>query len=294
MKSTRILSTLVKMLFATLVVSFLCYTPEIAQFAVDHSMGGLYSFLFGSPDAALTIANIPAVMTQFSQQVEKRPRPNNGFMQFAIDESDLVQGKTVIRPVSGDDPDSVTDPTVFPLKIQNKDDDRNQYDLSLHATLPQRISDLLQLQVNYALRQNIIDRHMAVIDNKVARKIMLDWTPTNSANIVYTSGAAKAAGLLTFGATGTRKSTAKADILNAIKLLREDDIDADLKMLIPASFQQELKAMTGFIDYNTTGRVDALAKGLIGNIDGCEVMLRSTGVIYDENGVPLMYVVKLI
>jgi len=226
-----------------------------------------------------------ALLTQFSKQVEKRPAPNNGFLQYCVDESSLIDGEKVVRPVEGDDPIAITDPRKFPLEVQESDDDSHEYNIALHATKPQRISDETQLMLNYNRRQLIIDKHMKVIDHKVAREILFNWSPTGvNSNIVLTTGGTVSATLAKWGATGNRKAVTKNDLIDAVAKVKEDDVEDGTMMLIPVGFEKHLRKISDFIDYQLTGRADMLAQGVIGMINGCKVMYRSTALLYNSAG----------
>jgi hypothetical protein len=291
-KSFKIIFGLVVLLLINLTITTVVSSPELLAFAQNHDMAGLHSWLFGNPDAAYSLANTPALVTMFSQQVEKRTRPNNSFVNYSVDESSFVRGEKVVSPVEGDDPTGITNPSKFPLTLEQNDDDSSEWPISLHATLPQRISDDQMLMVNYNARQHIIDRHMAVIDAMAARKILFDWAPTNASMIIDSSGGATPASLAKWGATGNRKAVTKDNIIDAVTALSEDDADSEIYMLIPSTFYGSLLKIQDFVDYNKTGRSDLLAKGFIGEIAGAKVLRRSTGVIYAANGARLAVVEK--
>lgn len=274
----KLLKFISAFLMIALVTASLLPDPVSASTIVDYAqnyvLDGGGNFIF---------ATLP-LLIQFSKQVEKRPRPNNGFLQYAVDESDLVDGSEVRRPVEGNDPVAITNPTQFPLQIEQEDDDQNTYSIALHATKPQRIADDIQIMSNYNIREQIINKHMAVIEHKIAREILFNWSPTVASQLKKTTGATIAAPLGKWGATGTRKAVTKNDIIDAVTILKEDDVDDGTKMLIPVGFEAQLRKIADFIDYQLTGRADMLAKGIIGSIFGCQVMFRSTGLIYDQAG----------
>lgn len=275
-------------LFAFILVNLLVYnlgaSPAVFEFAKNHNLGEMQALVFGSPESGVMYANTVALLTMFSQQVQKRTRPNNSFIQFSVDESMFVNGEKVVTPVEGDDPNGITDPTKFPLKLEQKDDAKFEWSISLHATLPQRISDDQMLMVNYAAREHIINRHMAVIEAMAARKMLFDWAPTLGSSIIETTGGATPATLKNWGATGNRKKIVKDNFIDAATLLSEDDSDAEIYGLIPAGFYGQLLKIEDFVDYNKIGRVDMLAKGFIGEIAGIKILRRSTGVIYSAAG----------
>lgn len=285
--SLKIITGLLSLLLMSVIGIYLSSSPDVIHLAQVHQLDGLHEFLFGSAQSGVLTMNTPVLLTQFSRNIEELPVANNNFLKHAVDESQYVNGEKVKRPVAGGFPKSVTNPTVFPLKIEQKDDDSNEYNISLHATLPQRISDFKELQQSYASRQGVINRHRTSLIHKIARQILFDWSPSNSSSIIETTGNNKPAGLKSFGATGNRKMVTRDDILNAIQLLTEMDFEEGNFMLIPASYKTDIRKISEFVSYDKTGRPDGYSKSAIGEIEGVTVLVRSTGVIYDANGDPM-------
>lgn len=256
----------------------------VFAFNSEHGHADTVCELVSKSGDKISLATSP-LLIQFSSQVERRKRPNNGFLKFCVDESDMVNGQEVRRPIEGDDPIAVTNPTQFPLEMEQREESTATYTISLHATKPQRVSDFTQLQSNYNLRQLVIDKHMAVIEHKIAREILYNWSPTNvNNNIVLTTGGSVEATLAKWGATGNRKAIEKNNYIDAIRKVKEDDAEDGTVMMIPVGHEAQMRKIGDFIDYQLTGRADMLANGIIGRIFGCNVMYRSTGIVYGASG----------
>jgi hypothetical protein len=286
MKKVRIIFSLLIMVLLNVAFIYIANIPQEAfAFAEQHSVGVLYSFLFGNPESTAVLCNTPALLTMFSKMVETRPVPSNVFLDHCIDESMFVNGEKVKTPIAGDDPTGGSDPKIFPLKVEQNDSDSYEWPISLHYTNPQRLSDDQEVMLAVAQRQFVIDQHMNVIDAMIARRLLFDWSPTLASNIFEATGATVKASLSRWGATGNRKTISKDDFMEAISFMSEDDMDSDTLALIPAGFYKELLKISDFIDYNKTGRSDLLAKGIIGEILGCKIARRSTGVIYAADGI---------
>lgn len=278
---------LAALIFINVAVQAMVASPEIASFCDAHSMGAIHSLFFGDVNSAMVLANTPALTIQFSRNIESLPKPDDSFLMRSVDESQYVNGVKVVRPVAGGFPTVVTDPKSFPLKVQQKDDDSNEYAIKLHATLPQRISDWQELQQSYASRDGVLSRHVQALNHKIVREMMFNWSPTDSNVIVETSGPDKLAGLARFGATGNRKMITRDDILKAVQLFNEFDFDEDNHMLIPSSFKTDIRKIPEFVSYEKTGRPNGYGQTAIGEIEGCVVWTRSTGVIYNAAKTPV-------
>lgn len=226
------------------------------------------------------------LVTSFVRDAEQKMYPDNSFYMNAVDDSPFLKGKTVSRGVAGDEPEVVTNPSVFPLEATQRADDENKYDISLHATMPTHLMDEEELLVNYAKRQSIVDQHTGVLNLKVAKEFINVWSPSLATNIVRTDGAAIPAA--TAGATGTRKALTRDNFIDALTLLTNMDSGEDgLVGLISGNMYGQLLKIPDFIDYNKTGRADVLAKGLIGEICGIKLYKRSSAGLYTNASTPV-------
>lgn len=251
-----------------IVTAILCYVnPDI------------HAFVLGSQGDSMLAAS--PIITVFSKDVEQNLAPDNSFYLDSIDESANLDGKTVRNNVSADDPESVTDPTSFPLAVQENEEDSNDYDIALHATKPERIADVDSYIFNYDKRKLVSDRHTRVLNNKIAIEMAYCWTPTLATNYTRTSGADVAAMLTDKGATGNRKAITKNDWIEVSRLLdRMDAPSNDRRALIDANTYAIMLKIADFIDYDKTGRSDMLSKGFIGEICGIKLRKRSVGALY--------------
>lgn len=241
----------------------------------------IISIFFGHPEAGFAVANA-ALVIQFHKDAEEHLYPNNEFLYASVDDTPFLNGKTVTRGVAGDDPEGVTNPTQWPLEVSEREDDENSYDIALHATKPVRLGDVEDLELNYPKRQSIITQHTSFLNTLVANEFAYNWSPTNSRNLINTSGADIDSKLP--GTTGKRKAPTANDIIDAVQFLSSDDAKSNLYGLVSSFMYGSLLKIPDFIDYNKTGRVDLLAKGIIGEVCGVKFFERSRAGIYTKAG----------
>lgn len=241
--------------------------------------------LFSPMDAAGAALAVAPLIVQFHEEAEEHLFPDNSFMYASVDDSPFLKGRTVKRGVSGDDPESVTNPTSFPLTVTDRADDENSYDIALHATKPHRLGDVEELELAYDKRSSILSQHASVLNLKAAIEFVHNWSPSLATNIIRTTGEAEAAA--TPSATGTRKAITKNDFINGVTVLSRMDAADNMFGLVGATQYAQLLKIADFIDYNKTGRADMLAKGIIGEILGVKLYHRSKSGIYTNAATPV-------
>lgn len=225
---------------------------------------------------------VPLVI-KFKKEVEEKLSPDNTFYINSVDDGAYLDGKTVRKGVAGDDPTVVTNPTSFPLTVFENVDDNLDYDISRHATLPQRIDNEQELILSFAKRQTVVNAHARVLDVKIAEEMVYNWQPTVAGNLLDTTGAMVTGSLTHKGATGTRRAITLADIIKACELLDRQDANGDRYGLINSIQYSQLLQIPDFVDYNKTGRSGLLEKGIIGEICGVKLYKRSSAGAFDTS-----------
>lgn len=290
--SVRVMRVLFSVLMCTLILAVAGFggwalPASIALHGVVFVAGYFDAFPAGS--LFENVIDSTAVV-KFAKDAETKFRPNNEFYLKSVDDTPLVNdsGDMVVHAVAGDDPETVENPTSFPLEVQNIEDDVVSYGLDLIATKPQRISDLKKAITNYPFRQTIIDSHNNSLMVKVANKMIEKWSPAEADRYLRSTGTAVPAALTGKGATGNRKGFLVNDIIDAAAVLIDDDIDTtELYGLITPKIWAQLMKQADVISYEKTGRSDKLAKGLIGSIANIEFFVRSVAARYTNDGTPV-------
>lgn len=253
-------------------------SPEMADF---------YSSLHIPTDwnTGVTMAASPLVI-QFAKDIQDNIYPANEFYKQSVDDSVWIDGITVRLPQAGVAPNVVTNRTTLPATIAKRTDSAEEYNIDEHTTDPTLIQDTEEMIVSYQKRASVLMNHTETINTKVADNFAQIWSPTQSGNILRTSG--PSISVTSPGATGNRKAIADADLIAAVTLLDRMDISAEERyMLIPASMYGQLLALDKFVNYQSRGLVDLVGKGFIGEIYGLKIYKRSRAALYDNTGTPV-------
>ena len=257
-------------LFAfVLVTSFLL--PEIYHHFFD--VEGVTAFTAAAP-----------LVTVFTKEIEEKLYPESEFYHNAKDDSVWISGNKVSRGVAGASPGASTNPAL-PLSATQRVDDSNEYAIQLHVTDPQILTRDEELIVNYNKRQSIIDDHVNVLNTRTADNMAYQWAPSNANYMIRTTGAGVAA--VDGSQTGLRKAIEKQQFIEALIALMRQDAKGPKFGVCPATLYGQLLALPDFVDYTKTGRADILKTGVIGEILGIKMFVRSYTTLYTNAGTPV-------
>lgn len=221
--------------------------------------------------------------TIFTKELQKLLFPNNAFYKnsLLIGSGADIAGRYFEIPQEVEVPESVTNPTVFPLVVGELTDDSEVVEMDLHATKPTRLGDREALETTFDKRTSILSRHASVLDLLCARTAINRWSAIDTVNaVVRTTGAAKAASLP--GQTGNRNAIAKDDFIKANEILDRMEMQGQRYALVGATMYSDLLRIPDFVDYQKTGNQSALLTGALGELFGIKFFKRSTAAIYSS------------
>jgi hypothetical protein len=225
--------------------------------------------------------------TIFTRELQRLLFPNNAFYRQSvlIGTGAEVSGRYFNIPQEIETPGFVTNPTSFPLTVEEMSDDSETVEMDLHATKPTRLGDREALEVAFDRRASILGRHASVLELLCANTAINRWSAIDAVNaVVRTSGAAVSASLP--GQTGTRKVITKDDFINANQILDRTNMQGQRYALVGATMYSDLLRISDFVDYQKTGNTSALLTGALGELFGIKFFKRSTAAIYTSALLP--------
>lgn len=219
-----------------------------------------------------------------AKELAKYLFPDNAFYTNALRDGGskgiAIDAKTVQVTEEGTIPDSVIDPSAFPLTATQRTDTTVEYDTHLFATKPTIILDDEELLVNYNRRSVILQAHGKRLNTDIANFMAHAWA-TGMGKFFVTSGTDTRTASAP-SATGNRKKVAKGDILAIQEYFDKQNILPDNRFaVLPTELYSDLAAIDDFISYEKRGMVDMISKGLIGELYGFKIFKRSSVVVYD-------------
>lgn len=229
---------------------------------------------------------------KYSKELQPQIFPDNSFYKHSIQETGIADSvKSVERPVQGSlNKAKSGQPSSLPLKIQVARDDKDSYSTELVYADPIAVDLPGEFALNYNKRATKQAQQAAVINTRVADIAAVNWGPTESTNILKTSGASRVSNVVKAGGgvIANRKAVTKADMIKVHNLLMRmnvSGIPGKLFALVTADTYSDLLGIAEFTDYEKTGQLTKLEQGVLGRIMGIEIMTRST----EEQHTGLLY-----
>ena len=226
-------------------------------------------------------------ITLFQADLQETLFPDDQFyLQSIVDGGVDINASKVEVPQQGGDSEVITNPTVFPIPVELRDDDVLEYDIDHLVTKPILVQNVNEAVLNYDKSGSVVKNQGRRLINQIANIAAFAWAATDDASIARTSGAAGSVnGPL--GSTGNRLLLTKDDFIDLKTILVRSDADAQGFMcLIDAGLHGELLKIDEFVSLEKIGSAN-LAEGAIGRILGIDIFLRSVGQNYDNTSTPV-------
>lgn len=207
---------------------------------------------------------------------------NNAFLLRSRNWNAFTNGKTVNWNQSGAKPKVIINRSSTALAPARRVDVLRSYDLDEYQTQPTIVDWTEEMVVNYALRADVIDDHVATSREDLAERILYHWA-NGASEVVESSGASRPAVMP--GATGNRKGIAYKDFLKALEVLRSQSVVGQMNCLVPSHLISDVYSIEQFIsrDYLVRNNVP-IQEGAVGRILGFDVFERAQGPVFDDSG----------
>ena len=199
--------------------------------------------------------------------------PDNSFASKSIDDSIFVENKTVHIPNAGAPSGVVINRTQKPAQVNQRTDQDLSYDIDELTTNPIYIPEIDKVELSYDKRQSILWNDRMELQKQAHQNLLYRWFVAGK--VIETEGEAREAHTSTT-ATGNRKALTKATILKLMTIFNQDDVPATNRyILLDAGMYADLlkdlteKELSAFL-----ASADA-QKGILGNLDGFDIMQRS-------------------
>jgi hypothetical protein len=225
----------------------------------------------------------------WSQYIQDNLYMNNDFMKRATDHSEFVSYKTVHVPQAGAAAAIEKNRSVLPASIGSRTDTELTYNLNQYTTDPVLIQSIEELQINYNKRDSILMNMNESLAYVVATQTLYSWAVSGSSRIVRTTGSTSAGNLINSTANGTRKMVTIQDVTNLKKILDNDNIPQDNRVLVvPASiYNNDILNISGIVQAYQFGSAVA-PNGVVARLMGFDIYVRPEVLVYDNTGTPVI------
>lgn len=216
----------------------------------------------------------------------------NEFINFAVnDDAFVLAGAVVHKPQAGTAVGAVKNRDVLPAQIKKRADVDVTYVLDEFTTDPILIPNAETVELSYDKIASVLGEHVNVLAQLTAEEILYNWVVANSggfaaATVIRTTGSAVAAHLPS--ATGNRKKFIKEDLKAARFQLNKQNISNDGRYaLISSDMMDQLLDDADLKARDNSMELD-MRNGRVMRLYGFELIERSTTLIYDNAGTPVV------
>jgi hypothetical protein len=224
----------------------------------------------------------------WTSHIQENLFKDNEFLNYAFNADQyVIQGKVVHIPNAGASPAVVKNRTSLPATVTQRTDVDITYAIDEFTTDPILIPNADTVELAYDKLSNVLSDSEGAIRQLVADWMLYNWRAENASSIVRTSGAAVAAHLPS--ATGTRKKFTLADVKAArLTLNKQNVLKEDRYLLIDSDMYDQLADELNITQYRESSKDMDLPKGVIGKLYGFYIMERTTTMVANNAGTPVI------
>ena len=226
---------------------------------------------------------------QWLADIQENLFKNNAIINRAVNHDGFVNYKTVHVPQAGANPTITKNLGSFPATISQRTDSDLTYSLDTYYVEPIHIERGQETAfISYDKRMSILNQNITTLEEVLTNQALYKWAPAGAGTYVKTTGSAVSTALAP-SATSTRLAITLADILNAKGILDAANVPQEGRILVmPSSiYNGQLLAISDVYSQQVYGQ-SALPSGVVNRIHGFDIMIRSTVVVYDNTGTPVL------
>lgn len=226
---------------------------------------------------------------QWLADIQENLFKDNAIINRAVNHDGFVNYKTVHVPQAGANPTITKNLGSFPATITQRTDSELTYSMDTYYVEPIHIEAGQETAfLSYEKRMSVLNQNIATLEEALVNNALYKWAPSGSTRLVRTTGTGTTNALAP-SATGNRNAITLADILSAKAILDAENVPASGRiLLLPSSmYNAQLLAIADVYQAQSYG-LSALPSGVVTRIHGFDVMIRSTVVVYDNTGTPVI------
>ena len=226
---------------------------------------------------------------QWLADIQENLFKDNAIINRAVNHDGFVNYKTVHVPQAGANPTITKNLGSFPATITQRTDSEITYSMDTYYVEPIHIEAGQETAfLSYEKRMSVLNQNIATLEEALVNNALYKWAPSGSTRLVRTTGTGTTNALAP-SATGNRNAITLADILSAKAILDAENVPASGRiLLLPSSmYNAQLLAIADVYQAQSYGQ-SALPSGVVTRIHGFDVMIRSTVVVYDNTGTPVI------
>lgn len=211
---------------------------------------------------------------------------SNEFIKLCMIEDSNVVNRTVHSSSAGTAASVTRNRTVLPATVTQRVDQPVSYDIDEFTIDPTLIPDADKVELAYNKMQSVMYDIVQNLSKEVGDWMLYNWRVTTAAYQVRTTGTGTPNHVT--GGSGTRKKLVAADIQAAALAMNDAEIpEVDRYLLLDAYMYDHLLTDLRFGEFRETIKEADLARGIIGNLYGFDIMRRGRVISYTNAGTPV-------
>jgi hypothetical protein len=226
---------------------------------------------------------------QWLADIQENLFKDNAIINRAVNHDGFVNYKTVHVPQAGANPTITKNLGSFPATISQRTDSELTYSMDTYYVEPIHIERGQETAfISYDKRMSVLKQNIDTLEEVLTNQALYKWAPAGAGTFVKTTGSAVSSALAP-SATSTRLAITLADILSAKAILDAASVPQSGRVLVmPSSmYNGQLLAIQDVYRMDSYGK-SALPDGVVNRIHGFDIIIRSTVVVYDNTGTPVL------
>ena len=260
------------------------------KLAKDASLKGIFKGIPANQLEAFFANSGPELLVRlFLAEIQPLLFRGNNFMSRARIDDAYVNNDSVQLAHSGTLPGATVNRSILPALIAPRTDVATQYNLEEITVDPVLLGRSEELVVAYNKRQSILEQQALVIMQKCGDRCLQKWAAgANSAHIIPSTGAARAASNTNGAQTGNRKAFTIADIASVQQIFFQDNVNNELEdiqgvaVVTPRQYNDfmQIAQFTQWLQYGSA----IVPSGVMKRAFGFDFYVRSLVINLDSTG----------
>jgi hypothetical protein len=211
---------------------------------------------------------------------------DNPHLNLAVVADEYVEGHTVHIPSAGTAATITRNRSTYPALVHERTDAEATYDIDEFTIDPVRVPNADLHELSYDKMASLLNDVMLSLRETVGDWMFYYWRSTVATYQTRTSGTSVSAHAP--GATGTRKRLLAEDIQTAARIMNYYKVPtANRYVALDAFMYDQLLSDLRFGEFRDTVKEMDLARGVIGQLFGFNIIMRPTVLFYDNTGTPV-------
>lgn len=219
---------------------------------------------------------------------------DNSFLQYAWNADEYVlAGKVVHIPQSGAASAVVKNRSSLPATVTKRSDTDVTYAIDEYTTDPRVVTNAEEVESSYDKMSSVMADDMGALNETIGDNMLINWAPaTNIVRTTGKNGSATPEQVAPYlpSQTGNRLAATHEDVLSVMTAMNSQKGVAQIDrygVLTAQMYSQVIKSLSA-TQYTDFSKAYDEANGILGKLHSFKIMMRTTVLIYNNAGTPVV------